>query len=79
MEVLGSWADTIDYMQALMKLDRGIRVLNSTTTLTSNSSTVEVRNSSLPKYPVRTILALETYMIPSSTTTAAPPATAPAQ
>ena len=77
LEILGSWADTIDFMEALMNLDRGVRIMKSSSTLTSNASTLTRRNSSLPRYPVNTGLTLETYLIPSSVASAAPGATTP--
>lgn len=79
LDILGSWADTVDYMQALMNLDRGIRVTRCSTALTTSDGSEGVSDISLPRYPVRTSLGLETYLIPSSVATAAPSAAAPAQ
>jgi Tfp pilus assembly protein PilO len=76
VEVLGSWADTVDYVQSLMKLDRGIRVITFNVKTTNNASTTEVQNATLPYYAVDTVVGIEAYMIPSvpETTTAAPAA-----
>lgn len=77
VEVLGSWADTVDFMEALMNLDRGVRVVNTSSSLTSNDAALTRRNSSLSRYPVDTLLSLETYLIPSVVATAAPTAPNP--
>lgn len=79
IEILGSWTDTIDYMQALMNLDRGVRVVNLQTALTTAAGTEDVRDISLPRYAVRSTLNLETYLIPSSVATGAPNAAVPAK
>jgi Tfp pilus assembly protein PilO len=79
VEVLGSWADTVDYTQALMKLDRGVRVLTFNVKVTSAAATTDVRNASLPPYAVDSVIGMEAYMIPSATATTTAAPAAPAQ
>ena len=75
VEILGTWADTVDYMEALMRLDRGIRVLNFSAKVTSDSNVSEKRNTALHAYAVDTVLGLEAYVIPSISATATPAGT----
>ena len=73
MEILGTWSDTINYMQALMKLDRGTRLVNVTCKVSSND---ERGGGGLPPFSVDTVVNLMTYMIPTASTAAS--TTAPA-
>ena len=81
IRILGTWADTIDYLQRVAKLGRGMRIVQFDSTVTSNLSESTVLNSELSDdYPVRTVLVLEAYMIPApaATTPTAAPVPAPA-
>ena len=75
IEILGSWADTVDFLESLVRLDRGVRVVNFTSKMTDNSSVVDKRVSPLQAYAVDTAVTLEAYLIPSSSATATPAAT----
>jgi type IV pilus assembly protein PilO len=77
LEILGTWSDTVDYLEATMKLDRGVR-LTGVETKTTASGTDDKRNASLPAYAVDTVVTLQAYLIPSTTATATPGA-APTQ
>ena len=79
VQILGTWADTVDYVQALMKLDRGMRVVTFNIKTTNDASTADVRNSDLPPYAVDSVVGVEAYMISSATATATPAPAAPAQ
>ena len=80
VEVLGSWADTVDYLQRVYKLNRGVRIVDSSTVRVNNTDVLTKENAQIPDYSEKTAIRLEAYMIPaSSSTTATPPAaTAPA-
>ena len=66
LEILGSWTDTVDYMESLMRLDRGVRIDDFGTGVTSNVAAAAKRNAPLHDYALDTHLALETYVIPSA-------------
>jgi Tfp pilus assembly protein PilO len=79
--VIGTWPDTVDYLQRLMRLNRGLRVVNSSSARTSNSEQKDLENVAVPDYALRTTIKLEAYMIPTatgSTTTTPAPAGTPA-
>lgn len=78
--VLGTWADTVDYLQRLPKLSRALRILQVTSGVTSNSNQATVQNTELPDYFETSSLGLEAYMIPANAgaSQAAPAAPAPA-
>jgi Tfp pilus assembly protein PilO len=80
VEIVGSWADTVDYLQRLIKFNRGLRIVESSTVRVNNTDVITRENATLPDYSSKTTIKLEAYMIPvSSGTTATPPAaTAPA-
>jgi Tfp pilus assembly protein PilO len=73
VEVVGSWSDTIDYLESLMVLDRGVRLVNVNTKVTPSGRS-DIQNESLPPYAVDSVIGLETYLIPSATATSAPAA-----
>lgn len=75
VEIVGTWEDTVDYLEALMRLDRGLRVVNSSTKVTSDAAVIDRRNTKVHAYGVDTIIGLEAYVIPSASATAAPAAT----
>lgn len=72
--VIGTWADTVDYLQRLYKLNRGVRITQSASSRTDNSQQLTRENTPLPDYSLSTVINLETYMIPSTTPTATTPA-----
>jgi Tfp pilus assembly protein PilO len=67
IEVLGTWADTVDYLQRISKLSRAIRIFSSTTKVTTDATQISRTNSSLPAYSGDSVMMLEAYMIPAST------------
>jgi len=70
VEILGTWSDTVDYMQALVKLDRGIRPMDASAVVLKSGDEIARRNSSLAPYSVRTMINLEAYLIPEVSTPA---------
>lgn len=76
VQVIGTWADSVDFLQRIMKLNRGVRVVQSQSTRTDNSDQAARENETIPDYSAQTIIELEAYMMPSSTSTATPAATA---
>lgn len=64
--VLGTWADTVDYLQRLPKLSRALRILQLTANVTTNANQASVQNAQLPDYFETSSLGLEAYMIPAS-------------
>jgi Tfp pilus assembly protein PilO len=74
IRVLGTWADTVDFMKSINKLSRGLREVSCSAAV----APIDSGNPILPNYSVATALKLEAYMIPPASTaaTAAPaPAT----
>jgi len=79
IQILGTWADTVDYLQRIAKLSRGLRTVGFSAAVTDNSAQASRQNDELPDYFEVTTLNLEAYMIPASsgtTPTAAVPAPA---
>jgi len=79
IQVIGTWADTVDYLQRIAKLSRGMRTVGFASAVSDNSAQATRQNAELPDYFVATALNLEAYMIPASsgaTPTAAVPAPA---
>jgi Tfp pilus assembly protein PilO len=72
LQVIGTWADTVDYLQRIMKLNRGVRIIESSSIRTTNSDQASKENLTLPDYSLATTIKIETYMIPSSSPTATP-------
>ncbi len=67
IEILGTWADTVDYLQRISKLSRGLRTIQVSANVTDNTSQISRENAPLPAYFEDTKLDLEAYMIPAST------------
>jgi len=71
----GTWADTVDFLKRVNKLERGLREVNFTSTVLAQPATGPL----FPAYSQTTTVKLEAYMIPptaSATPTATPaPAT----
>jgi type IV pilus assembly protein PilO len=77
VQVIGTWADSVDFLQRIMKLNRGVRVTGSVSTRTDNADQVARENETIPDYSAQTIIQLESYMMPASTgSTSTPAATA---
>jgi len=74
VRVLGTWADTIDYLKGLDKLNRGLRVVSFTSSLADPAAGEPV----LPNYSELTAIQLQAYMIPASSGATSTPAAAPA-
>jgi Tfp pilus assembly protein PilO len=74
VSILGTWADTVEFLKALNKLNRGLREVNFNSTLAPAASGDPV----LPNYSVATSLMLEAYTIPVTAAPAAPAAPVPA-
>ena len=78
VRILGTWADTIDYLQRVAKLGRGLRIVQFNSGVTTNEGQSTVLNSELPDYFENSVLVLEAYMIPASPTTTPTAAPVPA-
>lgn len=76
VEVLGTWADTVDFLQRIGRLNRGIRIVAIDAKPTDNDEVATKENEIIPDYAEQTKIDVEAYMIPSSTDTATPSATA---
>jgi type IV pilus assembly protein PilO len=76
VQVIGTWADTVDYLQRLYKLNRGIRIKSSSSNRTTNSEQETKEDMPLPEYAVLSTIIFEAYMIPSTNPTATAPAPA---
>jgi type IV pilus assembly protein PilO len=72
--IVGTWADTVDFLKNLNKLNRGIREVSYTSTVAQ----VGTGNPILPDYSVTTQTQLEAYTIPLSAAGASVSATTPA-
>lgn len=78
MQVAGTWADTVDYLERLIKINRGVRIIESNTARTSNDDLKDRENMRVPDYAVLTDIKIEIYMIPAATgSTSTTPAPAP--
>jgi type IV pilus assembly protein PilO len=76
VEIVGTWADTVDYIQRLPKFNRGLRVVESSTARVNNSEIETKENATVPNYSARTVIKLEAYTIPEQAATSTVPATA---
>lgn len=72
VEVIGTWADTVDYLQLIMRLDRGVRLGSVNTKVIGSDGALETRNAALQPYALDTMITLETYLIPSGAATSTP-------
>jgi Tfp pilus assembly protein PilO len=70
IQIVGSWEDTVDFVQRVMKINRGLRVVSASSGRTTNDTAN--KNISLPRYAVSTIIKVEAYMIPPADTTSTP-------
>ena len=78
LEIVGTWSDTVDYLQRLTKLTRGVRVVDSSTSRVNDADVQTRENATVPNYSARTVIKIEAYMIPDSPSPTPAPAPAPA-
>lgn len=82
LEVWGTWADTVDFMQRLQKTDRELRTTKYTVEVLpppNEELGSEAGLSYPPYYQVRTNINVRAYVIPSSETTAPPTVPTPTE
>jgi Tfp pilus assembly protein PilO len=80
LEVYGTWADTVDYLQQVRRLPRQVRIADFESTLLDESTADEAGMKMPPYYQVETVANLEIYVIPESTESDSDvPAPAPGQ
>jgi len=70
VEIAGTWADSVDYMQALVKLDRGLRPMTVNVAGVGSEGEPTRRNGSLSPYAVLSNVGIEAYLIPDAPTPA---------
>lgn len=76
LEVLGTWADTVDFLHRIGRLNRGIRIVAIDAKSTDNDEVATKENEIIPDYAEQTKIDVEAYMIPSSVDSATPSAAA---
>jgi type IV pilus assembly protein PilO len=75
MTVQGTWTDTVDYLQRIPRLARGVRTMEFAATVVEADDT-----NDLSPYSEQTLVKIEAYSLPSTPTAGAPaPAPAPTQ
>jgi hypothetical protein len=72
--IVGTWADTVDYLKNLNALNRGLREVSYTSVVAQKGT----GNPVLPDYSVTTQVVLEAYTIPAAVAGASAPAATPA-
>jgi Tfp pilus assembly protein PilO len=77
VSILGTWADTVDYLKNLNELDRGLREFNFTASVAPAVAAVS-GGPVQPDYSVSTQIQLEAYTIPKSAESSPSAAPAPA-
>lgn len=70
IQVVGTWGDTIDYLQALRTLTRQVRVVS----FSSGRADKDVEEAGFAPYTPVTVINLDAYAIPSSSSTGTAPA-----
>ncbi len=76
--VIGTWSDSVEFLQRLNKLSRGLRTITVKTTLFTTGSSSEAAagtaaNPALPNYAVTSDVDIEAYLIPAVATPAKTP------
>lgn len=66
VQVLGTWSDTVNYIQRIQNFSRGLRLVEVVSSMTSNSAQANKENETLPDYFETTTIKLEVYVIPDS-------------
>ena len=82
VEVHGTWADTIEFLQRMGRLTRQFRLYAVTATLLPEPPDTPIVDSGLtypPYYQVQTQINATAYMIPAASLAATPPAAAPVE
>ena len=69
VEIWGTWGDTVDYLQRLSRLSRQVRVLQVATQPNSDAD-LEQATEPIDVDSVRSVIMLETYIIPAASGTA---------
>ena len=73
--LLGTWSDTVDFLERVLKLNRGVRIVQFQTQVSDTAAA----NPSLPAYSEATQVQLEVYVMPATPAAApAAPAVTPA-
>jgi len=76
MAVQGTWTDTVDFLQRIPRLTRGIRIVEFNSIMLDTQDD----NEDFPPYSQQTLIKLEAYSVPSTPTSGTtPPAPVPAQ
>jgi len=76
MVVQGTWTDTVDFLQRIPRLTRGIRTVEFTSIMLDE----EEGTDDFSPYSQQTLIKLEAYSVPSTPTSGTtPPAPVPAQ
>ncbi len=70
LEVWGTWSDTVDFLQRLRKLGRQVRIATFESFVIEESAASDARIKTPPYYQVRTVVSLETYVIPPASDSA---------
>ncbi|NTW29089.1 MAG: type 4a pilus biogenesis protein PilO [Coriobacteriia bacterium] len=68
LEIIGTWSDTVDYLQRIQKLTRSLRITEFTSTVSDNDTQAKKANATLPDYFEATSIKIEVYMISASAT-----------
>jgi len=80
LQVYGTWADTVDYLQQIRRLPRQVRVGDFESTLLDEAAAEDAGMKAPPYYQVETVANLEIYVIPDSAeSSSSVPAPAPEQ
>ncbi|MGV8082443.1 MAG: type 4a pilus biogenesis protein PilO [Coriobacteriia bacterium] len=66
VEILGTWADTVNYIQRIQNFSRGLRVVEIVSSMTDNNAQTSKENETLPDYFEMTTIKLEVYVIADS-------------
>jgi Tfp pilus assembly protein PilO len=72
----GSWADTVDFVQQVRKMERQVRIVETGSDLLDEDESADEAVEPLDEYSVETQLLIETYLIPSSESSSTVPAPA---
>jgi len=72
----GSWADTVDFVQQVRKMERQVRIVETSSDLLDEEESANDAVEPLDEYSVETQLIIETYLIPSSESSSTVPAPA---
>lgn len=81
IEILGSWEDTVDYLNGLSDMVRAVRIVQFNSAPLELTAARDAGLETPPYYYVRTTIAIEVYVIPAADQpdAAAPAAVPPAQ